>query len=114
VPHKRGSAHTYRADRTSVPQPIDFDCGRCDGLLQIHQRDASDLRDIGFEIEEASRTLSSPFNDCTVEVIDLSDDGAPLDWVRVQLRANALGNCEEAGNGYFAELSGRGIVPVRE
>ena len=78
------------------------------------KRDASDPRDIGFEIEEASRTLSRQFSDCTAEVVDFSDDRAPLDWVRVQLRAKAEGNCEEAGNWYFTELSQRGIVLVRE
>ena len=78
------------------------------------KRDASDPRDIGFEIEEANRTLARQFCDCNAQVVDFSDELAPLDWVRVQLRANAEGNCEEAGNWYFAELSQRGIVLVRE
>jgi hypothetical protein len=69
----------------------------------------SDPRDIGLEIEEASRALAESYDGCAVEVVDYSRDDDASVWVRVELRSEGS-DCDEAGNWYFGELRQRGIV----
>jgi len=73
----------------------------------FRKADPRDPRDIGFEVEDASRTLAHSFN-CRVDIVSWSQDEETMPWVRVELHGAA--DIDDAGNWYFSELSRRGIV----
>ena len=69
--------------------------------------DPWDLRDIGFEIEDANARLAALFP-CTVNITNYSSDSEQQPWVAVELLAKP--DCAEAERWYLAELSDRGLV----
>ncbi len=76
----------------------------------FRKADPRDPRDIGFEGEDASRTLAHSFN-CRADIVSWSHDEDVTPWVRVELHGAA--DVDAAGNWYFSELSRRGIVLMR-